>query len=107
MTLSRAPGGPASKPVSSSGEVAKWLGNGLQNRHTPVRIRSSPPRKQLKKPGEVPGFSRPGDWDGSLGHFVHARERESLRDLAEAGVELAVSCYAPAVDEEEDTEEGS
>jgi hypothetical protein len=25
------------------GEVAKWLGNGLQNRHTPVRIRSSPP----------------------------------------------------------------
>lgn len=25
-----------------SGEVAKWLGNGLQNRHTPVRIWSSP-----------------------------------------------------------------
>jgi hypothetical protein len=24
------------------GEVAKWLGSGLQNRHTPVRIRSSP-----------------------------------------------------------------
>gem|GEM_PF-4389719 len=24
------------------GEVAKWLGNGLQNRPTPVRIRSSP-----------------------------------------------------------------
>lgn len=30
-----------------------------------------------------------------------------LRDLADAGVKLAVSCYAPAVDEEEDTEEGS
>jgi hypothetical protein len=26
-----------------SGEVAKWLGNGLQNRYTRVRIPSSPP----------------------------------------------------------------
>lgn len=25
-----------------SGAVAKWLGNGLQNRHTSVRIRSAP-----------------------------------------------------------------
>lgn len=25
------------------GAVAKWLGNGLQNRHTSVRIRSAPP----------------------------------------------------------------
>ena len=28
---------------SVSGEVAKWLGNGLQNRYTRVRIPSSPP----------------------------------------------------------------
>lgn len=28
--------------TGTSGEVAKWLGNGLQNHHTPVRIRSSP-----------------------------------------------------------------
>src|SRR5690606_4836177 len=32
----------ASFPLPQNGEVAKWLGNGLQNRHTPVRIRSSP-----------------------------------------------------------------
>lgn len=26
--------------------VAKWLGNGLQNRHTSVRIRSAPPARR-------------------------------------------------------------
>ena len=31
-------------PASKHGEVAKRLGNGLQNRYTPVRIRSSPPQ---------------------------------------------------------------
>jgi len=30
-----------------------------------------------------------------------------LRDLADAGVELADSCYAPAVDEDEDAQENS
>jgi hypothetical protein len=30
------------------GEVAKWLGTGLQNRHTPVRIRSSPRNQRSK-----------------------------------------------------------
>ena len=29
-------------PAFKQGEVAKRLGNGLQNRYTPVRIRSSP-----------------------------------------------------------------
>jgi hypothetical protein len=32
------------------GEVAKWLGSGLQNRHTPVRIRSSPPELRVAAP---------------------------------------------------------
>ncbi len=32
-----------SEPVAHDGEVAKWLGNGLQNRYTRVRIPSSPP----------------------------------------------------------------
>ncbi len=31
------------KASRSFGAVAKWLGNGLQNRHTSVRIRSAPP----------------------------------------------------------------
>lgn len=39
------------------GEVAKRLGNGLQNRHTPVRIRSSPPRMQQKHQGSSLVFS--------------------------------------------------
>ena len=30
------------KASRSFGAVAKWLGNGLQNRHTSVRIRSAP-----------------------------------------------------------------
>jgi hypothetical protein len=33
------------RPLSKHGEVAKRLGNGLQNRYTPVRIRSSPPNE--------------------------------------------------------------
>ena len=32
-----------SRGFSRFGEVAKWLGNGLQNRYTRVRIPSSPP----------------------------------------------------------------
>ena len=39
-------GGPC--PAGASGEVAKWLGNGLQNHHTPVRIRSSPRRSHVR-----------------------------------------------------------
>ena len=30
------------------GEVAKWLGNGLQNRYTRVRIPSSPPAQRRR-----------------------------------------------------------
>ena len=32
------------------GEVAKWLGNGLQNRYTRVRIPSSPPPSRAAAP---------------------------------------------------------
>ncbi len=48
------------------GEVAKWLGNGLQNRYTRVRIPSSPPQK----PAPLGGFRRiwgPGRAAGSVG----------------------------------------
>jgi hypothetical protein len=44
--------GPWQGPLAfKQGEVAKWLGNGLQNRYTPVRIRSSPPHNWLKTKG--------------------------------------------------------
>ncbi len=32
---------------AKNGEVAKWSGIGLQNRYTPVRIRSSPPDSDI------------------------------------------------------------
>jgi hypothetical protein len=47
--------GPCQVP-GPSGEVAKWLGNGLQNRYTPVRIRSSPRKKTPGFQNEVLGF---------------------------------------------------
>jgi hypothetical protein len=36
-------GGQQGGQLEKSGVVAKWLGNGLQNRHTWVRIPSTPP----------------------------------------------------------------
>ena len=44
-TIDLADGSWQGPPASKHGEVAKRLGNGLQNRYTPVRIRSSPPKK--------------------------------------------------------------
>src|ERR1700691_2036477 len=54
----------------ASGEVAKWLGNGLQNRYTRVRIPSSPPA------GRVDGW-RPGSIRRVVGATIAGAFREA------------------------------
>jgi hypothetical protein len=82
------------------GEVAKWLGSGLQNRHTPVRIRSSPqaecgPRRAIATLSERPArpppshrrFPRPMTRARPLGGMADAGD---LKSLARKGVPVRV-----------------
>ena len=56
------------------GEVAKWLGNGLQNRYTRVRIPSSPPNGDdcggLREAVRLGRAIGPCDWAVRLGRAI-------------------------------------
>src|SRR5215831_224956 len=79
------------RETTEFGVVAKWLGNGLQNRHTWVRIPSTPPRQRSCRRG-VSGFER---------HHSRLAIAELLRRAIQARTEKMLGCRQPEVEEDD------